>query len=323
MVSVAQLYRVSRRRGLTFPRRFPIYHFLGYCLSSGASGESGLNLHQVSVQNMRASRVVQRVAIAGLGAIGKAVARKLDEGVAGLSLRAVAVRDPAGADAFLETLSRRPAVVALNAIASHADIVVECASAQLLVAIAEPVLREGKKLVVLSVGALLSNPQLGEIAERYNAQILVPTGALIGLDAVLAAAEGQIQSVRMVTRKPVKGLAGAPFLVEHGIGLDDLRGPMKVFSGTAREAASGFPSNLNVAAALSLAGIGPDRTLVEVWVDPTVTRNTHRIEVDSDSATFSMTIENIPSENPRTGRITAQSVIALLRKLTSAMRVGT
>lgn len=272
---------------------------------------------------MCASRVVQRVAIAGLGAIGRAVARKLDEGMSGLSLSAVAVRDPAGAGAFLETLSRPPAVVALDALAGHADIVVECAPARLLVAIAEPVLREGKKLVVLSVGALLSNPQLGQIAEHYHAQILVPTGALIGLDAVLAAAEGRIQSVRMVTRKPLKSLAGAPFLVEHGISLDDLREPRRIFSGTAREAASGFPANLNVAAALSLAGIGPDRTLVEVWADPSVTRNTHRIEVESDSASFSMTIENIPSENPRTGRITAHSVIALLRKLTSSMRIGT
>lgn len=272
---------------------------------------------------MCATVVVQRVAIAGLGAIGKAVARKLDEGVAGLTLSVVAARDPAGAEAFLETLSRRPAVVALDVLAGHADIVVECAPAQLLVAIAEPVLKAGKKLVVLSVGALLSNPQLGQIADRCNAQILVPTGALIGLDAVLAAAEGKIQSVRMVTRKPVKALAGAPFLVEHGIGLDDLREPLKIFSGTAREAARGFPANLNIAAALSLAGIGPDRTLVEVWADPSVTRNTHRIEVESDSASFSMTIENIASENPRTGRITAQSVVALLRKLTSPIRVGT
>jgi len=274
-------------------------------------------------QIVNASRVVQRVAIAGLGAIGRAVARKLDEGVAGLSLSAVAVRDPAGAGGFLETLSRRPAVVALHALAGHADIVVECAPAQMLVAIAEPVLKEGKKLIVLSVGALLSNPQLAQIAVRYDAQILVPSGALIGLDAVLAAAEGKIQSVRMVTRKPAKSLVGSPFLVEHGIGLNDLREPLKIFSGTAREAASGFPANLNVAAALSLAGIGPDRTLVEVWADPSVTRNTHRIDVESDSASFSMTIENIPSENPRTGRITAQSVIALLRKLTSPMRVGT
>lgn len=272
---------------------------------------------------MRATRDVQRVAIAGLGAIGRAVARKLDEGVAGLSLSAVSVRNPTAAGEFLATLSCHPAVVSLDALAGNADIVVECAPAQLLVSIAEPVLREGKKLVVLSVGALLSNPQLGQMAERFNAQILVPTGALIGLDAVLAAGEGRIESVRMITRKPVKGLEGAPFLVERGIRLDDLREPLKVFSGTAREAASGFPANLNVAAALSLAGIGPDRTLVEVWADPSVTRNTHRIEVESDSARFSMTIENVPSENPRTGRITAQSVVALLRKLTSPVRVGT
>jgi aspartate dehydrogenase len=267
--------------------------------------------------------MAQRVGIAGLGAIGKTVARRLDQGITGLSLSAVAVRDPAAAGDFLATLSHRPAVVSMDALAGYADIVVECAPAQLLVAIAEPVLRQGKKLVVLSVGALLSNPQLGEMAERFNAQILVPTGALIGLDAVLAAAEGRINTIRMVTRKPVKGLSGAPYLVEHGIRLDDLREPLKVFSGTAREAAIGFPANLNVAAALSLAGIGPDRTLVEVWADPSVIRNTHRIDVESDSASFSMTIENIPSENPRTGRITAHSVIALLRKLTAPVRVGT
>ncbi|MGH8631068.1 MAG: aspartate dehydrogenase, partial [Burkholderiales bacterium] len=223
----------------------------------------------------------------------------------------------------LQTLSRRPAIVTLEALAEQADIVIECAPAQLLGQIAEPVLREGKKLVVLSVGALLLHPQLAEIAERYNGQILVPTGALIGLDAVLAAAEGTIRSVRMVTRKPVSSLIGAPFLASHNIDLSGLEAPMKVFSGSARQAASGFPANLNVAAALSLAGIGPDRTLVEIWADPTVVRNTHRIEVESDAASFSMTIENIPSENPRTGRITAQSVIALLRKLSSPVRIGT
>lgn len=266
---------------------------------------------------------MQRVAIAGLGAIGKAIARRLDKGIAGLTLSAVAVRDPERAAAFLETLSHRPAVIAFDALADHADIVVECLPAELLSEVAESVLREGKKLVVLSVGALLVHPRLAEIAERYNGQILVPTGALIGLDAVMAAAEGTIHSVRMVTRKPVKGLAGAPFLAERKIDLSCLREPLKIFSGTAREAASGFPANLNVAAALSLAGIGPDRTLVEVWADPTVTRNTHRIEVDSDAASFTMTIENIPSENPKTGRIAAQSVIALLRKLSSPVRIGT
>jgi aspartate dehydrogenase len=105
----------------------------------------------------------------------------------------------------------------------------------------------------------------------------------------------------MVTRKPVQGLAGAPYIVENNIDIERITEPLRIFEGTAREAAKGFPANLNVAVALSLAGIGPDRTRLEIWADPTVTRNIHRVEVESDSARFSMSIENIPSENPKTG----------------------
>jgi aspartate dehydrogenase len=263
------------------------------------------------------------VAIVGLGAIGRAVARKLDEGIPGVRLTAVAARDEAKARTFLTSLTHPVPVVPLEQLAGHADIVIECAPAALLVQIATPVLSAGKKLVVLSVGALLAAPELEAIARRHGGQILVPTGALIGLDAVSAAAEGIIHSVRMVTRKPVAGLVGAPFLRENNIDIAGIEAPLKLFSGTAREAAKGFPANLNVAVALSLAGIGPDRTRLEIWADPTVTRNTHHIEVDADSARFSMTIENVPSENPRTGRITALSVIALLRKLSAPVRVGT
>jgi aspartate dehydrogenase len=152
---------------------------------------------------------------------------------------------------------------------------------------------------------------------------VVPSGALIGLDAVRAAAEGSIRSVKMVTRKPPNGLEGAPYLREHGISLENLKQPLKVFDGSAREGARGFPQNVNVAAALSLAGIGPDRTQLEIWADPALTRNTHRIEVDADTARFSMTIENVPSENPRTGRIVALSTAAALRGLVSEIKVGT
>jgi aspartate dehydrogenase len=126
----------------------------------------------------------------------------------------------------------------------------------------------------------------------------------------------------MVTRKPPLGLAGAPYIVEHNIDIEGITEPLRVFEGTARDAAKGFPANLNVAVALSLAGIGPDRTTLEIWADPALERNTHRIEVDADSARFSMAIENIPSENPRTGRITALSVIACLRKIHAPLRVG-
>jgi aspartate dehydrogenase len=259
-----------------------------------------------------------RVAIAGYGAIGRSLARPLLAGIPGITFTAIGVRNPASA-------SPPPGVLAVasDQLAGHADIVIECAPAAALPGIALPVLRAGKTMVVLSCAALLRHPELEQAARDHGGRILVPTGALLGLDAVLAAAEGSIHSVRMVTRKPPGGLTGAPHLVRNGIDVGNLAEPLLVFAGSAREAAIGFPANVNVAAALSMAGIGPDRTTIEIWADPGVDRNIHRIELDSDAARLSMTIENVPSENPRTGRITAQSVLALLRKMRAPLAVGT
>ncbi len=265
-----------------------------------------------------------KIAIAGLGAIGKALARKLGENaIPGMELVAVSARDHDKARRTLAEAGADAPVLSLAELAEVADLVVECAPAAIFADIARPILTAGKKMMALSVGALLSHYELVELARQHGGQIIVPTGALLGLDAVSAAAEGVIHSVNMVTRKPVKGLLGAPYLVEHNIAIEDIKAPLKIFDGSAREAAKGFPANLNVAVALSLAGIGPDKTHLEIWADPTVTRNTHRILVDSDSASLDMTIANIPSENPKTGRITALSVIAALRKFNAPLRVGT
>ena len=138
-----------------------------------------------------------------------------------------------------------------------------------------------------------------------------------------AAAEGIVHEVRMVTRKPPNALKGAPHLVANNISVDGLNEPKKVFEGTAREGAEGFPANVNVAAALGLAGIGADETRLEIWADPALTRNTHTIRVDADSARFEMTIENVQSEeNPGTGKITALSVMACLRGQVAPLWVG-
>ena len=264
------------------------------------------------------------VAIGGFGAIGKVVARRLDRGVEGLTLAAVAARDVARAQAAMADYARAVPVVPLAQLAERADVVVECAPAAVLRELAEPALARGRTVMVLSCGALLDNFDLVDLARRHGGRILVPTGALLGLDAVTAAAEGEIASARMITRKPPGGLAGAPYLEANNIDIAGLAEPKRVFSGTAREAARGFPANVNVAAALALAGIGPDRTMVEIWADPTVTRNIHRIEVEAEAARLSMQIENVPSaENPRTGRLTALSVIAALKKLSSPLAIGT
>jgi aspartate dehydrogenase len=211
----------------------------------------------------------------------------------------------------------------IDALPRHSDLAVECAPAAILEEICRPMLAAGKQVMVLSAGALLSRPDLIELAKTGGGQIIVPTGALLGLDAVAAAAEGEIRSVRMITRKPPAGLRGAPYLVAKGMTLEGLTKAERVFVGSARDAAAGFPANVNVVAALALAGIGPDRTAIEIWADPNIDRNCHTIEVESDSARFSLSIENVPSENPRTGRITALSVLAALRKLHAPLRVGT
>ena len=269
------------------------------------------------------SKASTRVGIAGLGAIGRAVARRLADGVPGLKLACVAAGDHAKAREWLKSQKIDCPVVPLKDFPKHADLAIECAPAAQLENICRPMLEAGKQVMVLSCGALLPRPELVDLAKAHGGRIIVPTGALLGLDAVIASAEGTIHSVRMTTRKPPNGLVGAPHLVKNNISVEGLNTAKLVFSGTAREAAAGFPANVNVAAALSLAGIGPDRTMIDIWADPAVERNCHSIEVDSDSARYTLSIENIPSENPKTGKNVALSVLAALRKMHSPLAVGT
>jgi aspartate dehydrogenase len=264
------------------------------------------------------------VAIGGLGAIGAHLARALDAGVEGLHLTAVAARDHDKARHTLAGFRSAPSIVGLSELAERADIVVEAAPAAVFEQIAEAAIGRARIFVPSSVGALLPRMHLVQWARETGARIIVPTGALLGLDAVRAAAEGAVERVTIETRKPPRGLEGAPYLTEHKIDVLAITTPTLVFKGNAFDAARGFPANVNVAAALALAGIGPERTMVEIWGDPTVTRNTHTIRVEAAAARLTMTIENVPSEeNPRTGKITPLSILACLRGLTSTLKVGT
>jgi aspartate dehydrogenase len=271
---------------------------------------------------MSTTKKTLRIGLAGLGAVGLDVARRLLDGIDGLTLTAVAVRDADKVRRALPQIGDLIALRTITALADDCDVVVECLPPALFRDIAISAIDKGRIFMPLSVAQLLQNSDLIERAKATGARILVPSGALLGLDAVRAAAEGTIHSVKMITRKPPNGLDGAPYLVERGISLKNLDKPMKVFDGSARDGAKGFPTNVNVAAALSLAGIGPDRTQLEIWADPALTRNTHRIEVEADTARFSMSIEGIPSDNPRTGKLVAPSTVAALRALVSELKIG-
>lgn len=263
-------------------------------------------------------------AVVGLGAIGFPVAQALHRGIPGLRLTAVSARRPDAASQRLAAASIDVPVLGLSECVEQAALIVECVPSGSFRSIAEPALSRGRTLVTVSGAALLESPDLVTLAERSGAKIVLVTGALLGLDAVRAAAEGSVRRICLISRKPPLSLKGAPYLIARGIDIDSVRSPLRVFQGCARDASKAFPTNVNVAAALALAGIGSDRTEVEVWADPTIARNIHSIEVDAASASFSMSIENIPSgENPSTSSITPLSVVAALRGLTATLRVGT
>ncbi len=266
---------------------------------------------------------VLTVGIAGFGTIGKVIGKALDEGMQGLKLIAVTSGNLAKARDNLTGYSNSVDVVEADKLADLVDIVVECAPTSAFMAVAETTLRQGKILVTVSGAAILQNPNIIDTAKEHGGQIVLATGALLGLDAVRAAALGDIHSVNMVTRKPPTSLTKAKYVIENNIDLSNLTEPLRLFKGSAREGAEQFPSNVNVAAALGLAGVGADKTKLEIWADPTKIRNTHNIKVDACSAAFELTIENVPTvENPGTGRITALSVLAALESLTTPLRVG-
>lgn len=265
----------------------------------------------------------RKVGVAGLGVIGRAVCRALDEGLPGLELAGALARDRERAERFLKALAHPAPFLELDALVEAADLVVEASTRAHLEELAPRVLAAGRDLVVLSCGALLDHPEWVALAEAHGARIHVPSGAIAGLDGVKGARVGAVTAVTMETRKPPRGLAGAPWVVERGIDLEALREETLLFEGPAREACRAFPANVNVLAALALAGVGPDRTRCRIYCVPGLAMNRHRIEVQGEFGRLAVEVENVPSENPRTGRLAYLSTIALLRDLGAALRVGT
>ena len=211
----------------------------------------------------------------------------------------------------------------MDALVDCSSLLIETAGGHVVPSLAEAAFGAGKDLMVISIGALLEHPEVMEQAKATGCRLYAPSGAIAGLDGIKSACQGRVDREEMVSRKPIAALEGAPYLVENEIRVDELTEAGEVFSGTAREACRGFPSNLNVSAAVSLAGIGPDRTMVRIVADPSLSRNCHDITVDGEFGLLKVHIENVPSENPRTGRLTAMSIIRSVRDVFDPVRIGT
>lgn len=257
----------------------------------------------------------------GYGAIGRPLAAAVLAGAAGpVRLAAVLVREPARHTPAPEgaVLTDDPAEFLRRPL----DLVVEAAGHAALRAHGEAVLAAGCDLMVVSVGAFADDALLERLlaaARRAGRQILVPSGAIAGLDVISAAAVGGLDEVRITTRKPPAAWRGTPGEAQALAASE----PALLFEGPAREGVVLFPQNVNVAAALALAGVGLDATRMRVYADPTVTHNTHEVYARGAFGEVHLTLRNVPTpENPKTGRIVVMSVLKAVRNRRAALVVG-
>lgn len=253
------------------------------------------------------------LAIVGAGAIGGHIARAV-EGRDRIDRVLVCDRIAKRARDLAEELDKVEAVSLQEAV-DGAWLVVEAASRKAVAEVGRPALAAGRTLVVMSVGAF-SDPdleaELRDLAKAHGGRILCPSGAIGALDALRAAGQGGLSRVKLTTTKSPASL-----------GIDDVGEVRTLFSGPARRAVEEYPRNVNVAAALSLAGIGFDDTEVEIVVDPDVDRNRHRVDAEGAFGRFTFEVENEPApSNPRTSFLAALSAVELLSRIDAHFVVG-
>jgi aspartate dehydrogenase len=271
----------------------------------------------------------RKVGIIGCGTIGGQLAVAIDTGAvrnAGL----VSLFDVVSANmqTLQQKLNARPAVFTdfEEFVRTDCDIIVEAASQDAVKKFARQVLKAGKDLMIMSVGALADKVLLADLlkeAEKNGCRLYVPTGAIAGIDAIRAVRH-LLDSVTLTTTKNPKALAGAPFFETSKIKLDQIKERMVVYEGAAAEAVRMFPANVNVAAVLSLAGIGVDRTKVRIVADPAFSTNQHEIEAKGSFGEFKFMVNNVPSPgNPKTSYLAVLSAIECLRSVCDdGMRIG-
>ena len=272
---------------------------------------------------------MKKIGLLGCGAIGTQIALAIDSGKIPGTLTHVYDFSKEVSSTLVEKLKNKPIIVENSHLLSSypVDIVVEAASQDAVRNVAHSVLQNKRDLMIMSVGALLDESIydiLYDACEHFHKTIYLPSGAIGGLDAIKSVRD-QLDSLTLTTTKHPRSLKGAKFFETSNIDLDKINSPTIIFEGTAREAVSLFPANINVAALLSLIGLGSEKTKVKIIADPNTAKNTHNIMAQGKFGQMNFTIENVPDEtNPKTSRLAILSAIETLRKYcSSGISIGT
>jgi len=267
------------------------------------------------------------VGLIGCGNIGSFIARHLEK-AKHMQLASIYDVDKAQALKLASRLKKKPKISKnIPSLLQQVDFVVEAASQEVVRKNALQIVKAGKDLMIMSVGAFSDARLYDRItneAGRHGVTVYLPSGAVCGVDGIKAACVGEVAGVLLTTTKPPKALRGVPYLQQKGIDVDKIRKPLVVFSGSAADAARLFPKNINVSTVLSLAGIGSEKTKVRVIADPAATRNVHEVHVVGECGEISITLLNKPSpSNPKTSLMACFSAARTLDDVGCGVRLGT
>ncbi len=265
------------------------------------------------------------IAIIGCGFIGATLAAEADKSLSGEIEKIVLYdTDPEKLSSLEKSLTNAQVAGSIEEAVNLSDLVIEAATGRTAKTLLGLAIKEGKDILLMSIGGILGSENLLEEAREKGIKVLLSSGAIAGIDALKAAKQAGVDSVTITTRKPPKSLKGAPYLKEKGIDVDSIKGETTIFEGNALEAVKAFPKNINVSALLSLAGIGSEKTKVRIVVSPEYTKNTHEIEIIGVSGRIFTRTENVPSpENPKTSYLAALAAMASLKEYFDTVRIGT
>lgn len=266
-----------------------------------------------------------KVGIIGCGTIGSEIARACQTRLKNyIDLAGICDLIEEKAELLQKSLKDKTPVLGLDDLVKRSDFIVEAAAAKISADILKKAINGKKDVLIMSIGGLLGNENLLENARNAGIRVYLPSGALCGIDGLKSASIGRIDSVTLTTRKPPQGLAGAAYITKNNIDLSSIKEETIIFEGTADDAVEGFPQNVNVAAILSLAGLGAANTRVRIVTSPDYTKNIHEVEIKSESGNITTRTENLPSKvNPKTSQLAVFSAIATLEGVVSSVRIGT
>lgn len=273
-----------------------------------------------------------KVGLIGCGTIGSSLARILTrEFRSRAQLAYLCDQRTEKAERLLRRFAPQTRIVTIDRLIRGSDLILEAASAKVSTEIAEKALRQGKDVMIMSVGGLLASGKgawplyfRGQAPFPGSGRLWIPSGAVSGLDGLLAAREGKLRRVKLVTTKPASALREAPYFKRHKFPALKGKKVSRLFRGSASDAVRAFPQNINVAAVLALAGLGATRTEVEIWAAQNSRTNRHEVSIEGDFGRIHTLAENVPSAaNPKTSTLAIFSAAATLRRIFSSVQIGT